>query len=354
MSALVLAASLALGLRVNTPPPSGHVLSGVSIRGAGIVPYTILPGRGGVHFLLQRPLNGTRAGKLCDFGGRREAGDVDAYATAARECTEETGGVFGDANAMAEALRESWSVRILNPNGRYACFFHKVDYLEAERLPFVDDSPDSESVARECRWYRADELIGRVDESDILSRMITYDGSPFGDEDTAAQALTSFHKAVFSTLAVENANPMEQERWHSTVMDKITLKAKREAANKRAEAKLKADILAMSAAAVMVGKGLKVSSKPAANANAADKGLGSKRGSRRGPSKAGVSPKWHESSAAKGGSSRPKAARTTPPSSGQWTRRKSAKVLRQQPRQPEQKMELEMPLPIVRYNEYGQ
>ena len=206
---------------------------------------------------------------------------------------------------MAEALRESWSVRILNPNGRYACFFHKVDYLEAERLPFVDDSPDSESVARECRWYRADELIGRVDESDILSRMITYDGSPFGDEDTAAQALTSFHKAVFSTLAVENANPMEQERWHSTVMDKITLKAKREAANKRAEAKLKADILAMSAAAVMVGKGLKVS-KPAANANAADKGLGSKRGSRRGPSKAGVSPKWHESSAAKGGAAAPR------------------------------------------------
>ena len=51
---------------------SGHMLSGVPIRGAGVVPYVNLPGRG-VHFLLQTVTNGTRTGKMCDFGGRRES-----------------------------------------------------------------------------------------------------------------------------------------------------------------------------------------------------------------------------------------------------------------------------------------
>jgi 8-oxo-dGTP pyrophosphatase MutT (NUDIX family) len=70
--------------------PSGHVISGVSIAGAGVVPYVDLPGRG-IHFLLQGLTNGTRAGKLSDFGGRREEGDNDALFTAARELCEETG-----------------------------------------------------------------------------------------------------------------------------------------------------------------------------------------------------------------------------------------------------------------------
>ena len=42
--------------------------------------------------------NGTREGKLCDFGGRRESTDGDAFVTAARELCEEIGGdLFGDA-----------------------------------------------------------------------------------------------------------------------------------------------------------------------------------------------------------------------------------------------------------------
>ena len=69
---------------------SGHIVSGVSIAGAGVVPYVDLPGRG-IHFLLQDVINGTRAGKLSDFGGRREADDADTFATAARELCEETG-----------------------------------------------------------------------------------------------------------------------------------------------------------------------------------------------------------------------------------------------------------------------
>ena len=70
--------------------PSGHVISGISIAAAGVVPYVDLPGRG-IHFLLQGLTNGTRAGKLSDFGGRREEGDNDAVFTAARELCEETG-----------------------------------------------------------------------------------------------------------------------------------------------------------------------------------------------------------------------------------------------------------------------
>ena len=46
----------------------------------------------GVHFLMQTATNGTRAGLLSDFGGRREDSDEDAFETAARELTEETAG----------------------------------------------------------------------------------------------------------------------------------------------------------------------------------------------------------------------------------------------------------------------
>ncbi|KAL3927580.1 MAG: hypothetical protein SGPRY_002759 [Prymnesium sp.] len=120
--------------RLRSPRTQGHTYSGVQVSAAGIVPYVDLRGDG-VHFLLQKILNGTRAGKLSDFGGRREPSDKDIYFTAAREFTEETGGAFGDPYILAERLRSDPSVKILNRRGKYLTFFLKVDYIEPQRLP---------------------------------------------------------------------------------------------------------------------------------------------------------------------------------------------------------------------------
>lgn len=109
------------------------MLSGCELNAAGIVPYTETPG-GGMRFLLQDILNGTRAGKLSDFGGRREATDEDIFATAAREFTEETGGVFGDERSLAHRLRSGSTVRIMNRSGRYVTFFLKVPYVDESQF----------------------------------------------------------------------------------------------------------------------------------------------------------------------------------------------------------------------------
>ena len=105
--------------------PSGHTLSGIDIRAAGIIPYTLLKGHG-LKFFMQDMTNGTRAGQLCDFGGRRELEDSDLFDTAARELTEETAGAFGSADELARRLRTEHTIRILNPTGKYVTFFLKV------------------------------------------------------------------------------------------------------------------------------------------------------------------------------------------------------------------------------------
>ena len=252
------------------PTPHGHVMSGVPISAAGVVPYVNLPGRG-VHFLLQNMVNGSRTGKLCDFGGRREATDADCFVTAARELCEETGNAFGsDVQSLAESLREQASVRILNRAGRYVTFFLKVDYCHPAALPILDTTDPSEPVERSFRWWRSDELLGRVDESMILERMIilpsTISGAgvkppssrsglaadvamaPAGDLEEP-RTLSSFHSAVCKTLTVENAHPYAHEKWHETVFDTLNAEAQR-----RAEDQRHADALAQALAAVEVSK----------------------------------------------------------------------------------------------------
>ena len=137
-----------------------------------MIPYVNIPGRG-VHFLLQNMQNGSRVAKLCDFGGRREDDDADTFATAARELCEETGHAFGDESVIADGLRTSATVRILNRSGRYVCFFHKLPYCDAGALPEIDNSAGDDPVARSFRWWRADELLGYVDDSQLLERMMT-------------------------------------------------------------------------------------------------------------------------------------------------------------------------------------
>ena len=297
--------------------PSGHVISGVSIAGAGVVPYVDLPGRG-IHFLLQGLTNGTRAGKLSDFGGRREEGDNDAFFTAARELCEETGAraplprvpsncqrasrddarrrapeprtrrpmakplrsalagfLFGDVEGIASSLRTSSTVRILNRQGRYVCYFLKVEYLPSAMVSSVDATSE-EHASRELRWWHADELLGSVPEEQLLERMLTgadvsaLPAPPFlssaskapskssqvksspskapskapsespsaSSASTAAsvrQGVSAFHRAVFKTMTLENAHAAARpgSTWQSNVLSTLAARQAEDVASRR-------------------------------------------------------------------------------------------------------------------------
>jgi len=235
------------------------MVSGIELNAAGIVPYCELRGRG-MRFLLQKMTNGTRAGKLSDFGGRREPADTDVFFTAAREFTEETGGAFGDAEELAERLRSNAAVRILNRPGRYMTFFLKVDYVEPTLLPVVDHTSDV-ACARVCHWWRADELLGGVAEERLLARMVN---PRFGDGGAEGAGLSSFHKAVCKTLALENAHPYARERWSSTVLSHLD-SASRRRATEDAEAALYMATNALACASAP-GRPVRLDARPAAAA----------------------------------------------------------------------------------------
>lgn len=206
------------------------MVGGVQVSAAGIVPYTELRGRG-LHFMMQTMTNGTREGKLSDFGGRREQADVDLFYTAAREFTEETGGAFGDVHELAARLRTESTVRILNRPGKYMTFFLKVEYVREQHFSQVDDS-SNEAHERECKWWRADELLGNVDEERLLARLVNPRIAPLGEDaaSSSRRGLSSFHKAVCKTIALENAHPDAHERWHSTVLNSLAAAASMQAA----------------------------------------------------------------------------------------------------------------------------
>lgn len=190
-----------------------HIIAGINVAAAGVVPYVNVRGRG-ILFLLQDHANGTRAGLLSDFGGRREPSDVDPFVTAAREFNEETNGLFGDTHCVAHRLRRGATIRILNRTGRYVTFFLKVDhYYNPAAISEVDDTSTDGPTARNCRWLRADQVIRRIDDGSVLPRLITSHRNEAG--------LTSLHKAVLKTLHCENAHHDAYERWQSTVLSDL-------------------------------------------------------------------------------------------------------------------------------------
>ena len=138
------------------------------------------------------------------------------------------GFLFGSVEELASRLRASSAVRILNRQGRYVCFFLKVDYLPAGMLHEVDDTSE-EFAARDVRWWRADELLGSVAEEQLLERMLTpSDAATLQNGPAAAhQRLSAFHRAVYKTLSLENAHPHAHERWHSTVLSTIATGTRR-------------------------------------------------------------------------------------------------------------------------------
>lgn len=215
------------------------------MQAAGVVPYVEMKGRG-VFFLLQQMSEGSRAGKLCDFGGRREEWDADAYDTAARELCEETAGLFGDPESLARRLRDEAAVRILNHRGKYVTFFLKVSYCDASLVPEID-----EGLQRNCRWWRPHELINVADEA-LLARLVTPTVGPLRKRGKGSSSLdaelSSFHKAVCKTLTLENAHPHAHERWHSTVLSEL------EAAGVRKDAVEAAALYSAHSASVMANK----------------------------------------------------------------------------------------------------
>ena len=293
--------------RVGANARPGHVISGVDIKAAGVVPYVAVPGRG-VFFLLQRATNGTRAGQLSDFGGRREEEDEDAFETAARELCEETDFHLGGVSDLARSLRTSSSVRIINKAGGYVCFFLKVGpsayrHDVSEQLPAVDATAE-ELVERDFRWWRADELLGVVPEDEVVGRMVTPSAPlPLGvseaaarsaSEEASAPPLSSFHRAVCKTLALENANAYDHERWHHTVLARLASAEAQKSADAAEEERLHSSLATAAVPARAAPPALASSPrrrrKSGASANGAPDAP-AKRGSRRGPPKVQL-PEW--------------------------------------------------------------
>jgi len=240
-------------MRAPRPPPRpGHTFSGIEVAAAGVMPF--VHHREGIYFLMQELRNGTRAGLLSDFGGRREASDKDAYHTAARELDEETCGAFGDVHALAMRLRKESTIRILNKSGRYITFFLEVPYVHQMHIQHVDNTTSEGDVARTCRWLRADQVIGEVERGRVFARLLQkpdptrvrngIEGpGPAPDQTIGAyvrsmpvptgagdEGPTSLHKAVLKTMQLEGAHPYAQERWHATVLANIVAAAEEEEA----------------------------------------------------------------------------------------------------------------------------
>eukprot|EP00962_Isochrysis_galbana_P027586 scaffold8670_cov127-Isochrysis_galbana.AAC.1 len=249
----------------------GHIFSGIEVAAAGVMPF--VHHREGVYFLMQELANGTRAGLLSDFGGRREDADEDAYHTAARELFEETCGAFGDVHGLAVRLRKESSIRILNKSGRYITFFLEVPYIHHTRILGFDNTTSEGGVARTCRWLRADQIIGEVERGRVFARLLQKpDPTRFrigmGEQDPAAdqtigalvrsmpvptgagaEGPTSLHKAVLKTIVHEEAHPYARERWEATVLADIVAAAAAAAAFEDAQRESEVALAAAAAAA---------------------------------------------------------------------------------------------------------
>jgi hypothetical protein len=187
----------------------GHTLAGIELRAAGVVPYVSIPCEESYAtetlFLMQDIVSGKRAGQLCDFGGRREESDEDAFATAARELCEETDGAFGSAEEVAQRLRHEWaSARgarcIVHPGGKYATFFLRVPFRSAASFSAVDATSAEPESVRAVRWMRAGELFAREKEGTVLPRLAPQTPASSAAPDAPP---SSFDRAVLETLSVE-------------------------------------------------------------------------------------------------------------------------------------------------------
>ena len=188
---------------------------------------------------MQDMTNGSRVGQLCDFGGRSEIDDADLFFTAARELEEETSAVFGSADEVALRLRSEGTIRILNPTGKYVSFFLKVDYVNPSAVASVDLT-DENNAARDCRWYRPDELLTHAEHARLQGRLLTPSRSRFDAlSKRQARSASSFDRAVRKTLALEKRQTdKDREAGLLTVTHELKVLAELASLPSQAEASL--------------------------------------------------------------------------------------------------------------------
>jgi hypothetical protein len=176
---------------------------------------------------------------------------------------------------IASSLRTSSTVRILNRQGRYVCYFLKVEYLPSAMVSSVDATSE-EHASRELRWWHADELLGSVPEEQLLERMLTgadvstLPAPPFlssaskapskssqvksspskapskapsespsasSSSSTASvrQGASAFHRAVFKTMTLENAHAAARpgSTWQSNVLSTLAARHAEDVASRR-------------------------------------------------------------------------------------------------------------------------
>ena len=224
---------------------------------------------------------------------------------------------------IASSLRTSSTVRILNRQGRYVCYFLKVEYLPSAMVSSVDATSE-EHASRELRWWHADELLGSVPEEQLLERMLTgadvsalssppllssaskapskssqvksspskapskapsESPSASSASSTAAvrQGVSAFHRAVFKTMTLENAHAAARpsSTWQSNVLSTLAARQAEDVASRRYLHSIAAATTPKPSALITAPVQGGMSSSGSSGSSSA----GVKRGSRRGPAK---------------------------------------------------------------------
>lgn len=100
----------------------------------------------------------------------------------------------------------------------------------APSLPNLQvDVTSSVPTARDFRWLRADQVMGRIDNGSVLPRLVCQPRRKIGGRSGKPAAgnpeLTSLHKAVIKTIALENRHHDARERWEHTVLQDLLSEA---------------------------------------------------------------------------------------------------------------------------------
>ena len=240
---------------------------------------------------------------------------------------------------IASSLRTSSTVRILNRQGRYVCYFLKVEYLPSAMVSSVDATSE-EHASRELRWWHADELLGSVPEEQLLERMLTgadvsalpappllssaskapsksnqvksspskapskapsESPSASSSSSTASvrQGVSAFHRAVFKTMTLENAHAAARpgSTWQSNVLSTLAARQAEDVASRRylhsiaAATTPKPSALITAPVQGSMSSGGSSSGSSGSSSSSGSSGssgsssAGAKRGSRRGPAK---------------------------------------------------------------------
>ena len=127
-----------------------------SYSAAGILPYAPHPHTGDPLFLLGHLNYGYN--DWSDFGGLKGMLEKSGRVTAARECSEETLHIIGDASYFVSALEnyvENNVFKVVNENTQYVSHFLRVEYKDYPEL-FQQErtrSPKAKVEMEEIRWF---------------------------------------------------------------------------------------------------------------------------------------------------------------------------------------------------------